>query len=405
MTTTYDETETRKDLRSLVDQICRDFPDTYWQKVDEEDAYPEDFVQALTATGALGALIPEEYGGLGLGLGDGSAILEQINYNGANSGAIHAQLYTMNAVLHHGSEEQKKQYLPQVATGELRLQAFGVTEPGAGTDTTSLSTTAVRDGDEYVVNGQKVFISRVQQSDLMLLLARTTPLDQVQKKSDGLSLFLIDIRDLPGLTINPIKTMINHATTELFFDDMRIPASSLIGEEGKGFKYILTGMNAERILIASECIGDGRWFIERAVEYSKDRVVFNRPIGSNQGIQFPLVELQTEAAMLRALIRQTTWDMDTKGAFSASQLVSMCNYRANRLCCDAADQAMQVFGGLGYSRHEPFEHIYRHHRRYRITEGADEIQMRRVAGYMFGFMRQRSPKGVAETGGAAGARA
>ena len=385
MTTTYDETETRKDLRSLVDQICKDFPDTYWQQVDAEDAYPEDFVQALTATGALGALIPEEYGGLGLGLGDGSAILEQINYNGANSGAIHAQLYTMNAVLHHGSEEQKKQYLPQIATGELRLQAFGVTEPGAGTDTTSLSTTAVRDGDEYVVNGQKVFISRVQQSDLMLLLARTTPLDQVQKKSDGLSLFLIDIRDLPGLTINPIKTMINHATTELFFDDMRIPASSLIGEEGKGFKYILTGMNAERILIASECIGDGRWFIERAVEYSKDRVVFNRPIGSNQGIQFPIARAHVELEAAD-LMRWKAADLFDAGKPCGAE-ANMAKMLASEASWQAADTCLQTHGGFGMTQEYNIERKFRETRLYQIAPISTNLILSFVGQHVLGMPR------------------
>ena len=382
---TYDETETRKDLRSLVDQICRDFPDTYWQKVDSEDAYPEDFVKALTATSALGALIPEEYGGLGLGLGDGSAILEQINYNGANSGAIHAQLYTMNAVLHHGSDEQKQQYLPKIATGELRLQAFGVTEPGAGTDTTSLTTTAVRDGDEYVVNGQKVFISRVQQSDLMLLLARTTPLDQVQKKSDGLSLFLIDIRDLPGLTVNPIKTMINHSTTELFFDDMRIPASSLIGEEGKGFKYVLTGMNAERILIASECIGDGRWFIERAVEYSKDRVVFNRPIGANQGIQFPIARahVQLEAA---DLMRWKAADLFDAGKPCGAE-ANMAKMLASEASWQAGDTCLQTHGGFGMTQEYNVERKFRETRLYQIAPISTNLILSFVGQHVLGMPR------------------
>ncbi|HJA37551.1 MAG TPA: acyl-CoA/acyl-ACP dehydrogenase [Candidatus Brevibacterium intestinigallinarum] len=382
---TYDETETRKDLRSLVDQICRDFPDTYWQKVDSEDAYPEDFVQALTATGALGALIPEEYGGLGLGLGDGSAILEQINYNGANSGAIHAQLYTMNAVLHHGSDEQKQQYLPKIATGELRLQAFGVTEPGAGTDTTSLTTTAVRDGDEYVVNGQKVFISRVQQSDLMLLLARTTPLDQVQKKSDGLSLFLVDIRDLPGLTVNPIKTMINHSTTELFFDDMRIPASSLIGEEGKGFKYVLTGMNAERILIASECIGDGHWFIERAVEYSKDRVVFNRPIGANQGIQFPIARahVQLEAA---DLMRWKAADLFDAGKPCGAE-ANMAKMLASEASWQAGDTCLQTHGGFGMTQEYNVERKFRETRLYQIAPISTNLILSFVGQHVLGMPR------------------
>jgi acyl-CoA dehydrogenase len=291
----------------------------------------------------------------------------------------------MNAVLHHGSEEQKKQYLPQVATGELRLQAFGVTEPGAGTDTTSLSTTAVRDGDEYVVNGQKVFISRVQQSDLMLLLARTTPLDQVQKKSDGLSLFLIDIRDLPGLTINPIKTMINHATTELFFDDMRIPASSLIGEEGKGFKYILTGMNAERILIASECIGDGRWFIERAVEYSKDRVVFNRPIGSNQGIQFPIARAHVELEAAD-LMRWKAADLFDAGKPCGAE-ANMAKMLASEASWQAADTCLQTHGGFGMTQEYNIERKFRETRLYQIAPISTNLILSFVGQHVLGMPR------------------
>ncbi|SMY11094.1 acyl-CoA dehydrogenase family protein [Brevibacterium jeotgali] len=382
---TYEETETRKDLRSLVDQICQDFPDTYWQQVDKEEAYPEKFVEALTATGALGALIPEEYGGLGLGLGDGSAILEQINYNGANSGAVHAQLYTMNAVLHHGSEEQKQEYLPKVASGDLRLQAFGVTEPGAGTDTTSLTTTAVRDGDEYVVNGQKVFISRVQQSDLMLLLARTTPLDQVQKKSDGISLFLIDIRDLPGLTINPIDTMVNHSTNALFFDDMRIPASSLIGEEGKGFKYVLTGMNAERILIASECIGDGRWFIDRAVDYSKERVVFNRPIGANQGVQFPIARAHVELEAAD-LMRWKAADLFDAGKPCGAE-ANMAKMLASEASWKAGDTALQTHGGFGMSREYNIERKFRETRLYQIAPISTNLILSFVGQHVLGMPR------------------
>ena len=382
---TYEETETRKDLRSLVDQICQDFPDTYWQQVDKEEAYPEKFVEALTATGALGALIPEEYGGLGLGLGDGSAILEQINYNGANSGAVHAQLYTMNAVLHHGSEEQKQEYLPQIASGDLRLQAFGVTEPGAGTDTTSLTTTAVRDGDEYVVNGQKVFISRVQQSDLMLLLARTTPLDQVQKKSDGISLFLVDIRDLPGLTINPIDTMVNHSTNALFFDDMRIPASSLIGEEGKGFKYVLTGMNAERILIASECIGDGRWFIDRAVDYSKERVVFNRPIGANQGVQFPIARAHVELEAAD-LMRWKAADLFDAGKPCGAE-ANMAKMLASEASWKAGDTALQTHGGFGMSREYNIERKFRETRLYQIAPISTNLILSFVGQHVLGMPR------------------
>ena len=280
------ETEIRRDLRGLVDRVLQDFPDKYWRRLDKENAYPEEFVDALTETGLLGALVPEEYGGLGLGMGDASVILEQMNRRGANASPVHAQLYTMGAVLRHGSEEQRRAYLPGIADGSVRLQAFAITEPTAGTDTTNLRTTAVRDGSEYVVNGQKVFISRVQHSDLMLLLARTTPLDQVEKKSQGLSLFLIDMREVSGVTVRPLETMVNHETNEVFFDDVRIPASSLVGVEGRGFSQVLDGMNAERILVAAECIGDGRWFVERASRYASEREVFGRPIGQNQGVQF-----------------------------------------------------------------------------------------------------------------------
>ncbi|WP_051297596.1 acyl-CoA dehydrogenase family protein [Brevibacterium album] len=379
------ETETRRDLRGLVDRICQDFPDSYWQAVDRENRYPEEFVAALTETGCLGALIPEEYGGLGLGLGDGSVILEQINANGGNSGAVHAQLYTMNAVLHHGSEEQKRKYLPGIASGELRLQAFGVTEPGAGTDTTSLTTTAVRDGDDYVVNGQKVFISRAQQSDLMILLARTTPLDQVEKKSQGLSLFLVDIRELPGLTIRPIETMINHSTNELFFDDMRIPASSLIGEEGKGFKYVLTGMNAERILIASECIGDGRWFIERAVGYSKERVVFNRPIGSNQGVQFPIARahVQLEAA---DLMRWKACDLFDAGLPCGAE-ANMAKMLASEASFQAGDTALQTHGGFGMATEYDIERKYRETRLYQIAPISTNLILSYVGQHVLGMPR------------------
>jgi acyl-CoA dehydrogenase len=385
MTVASHETETRKDLRSLVDRICQDFPDTYWQQVDREDRYPEEFVQALTETRCLGALVPEEYGGLGLGLGDASVILEQINANGGNSGAVHAQLYTMNAVLHHGSEEQKQKYLPGIASGELRLQAFGVTEPGAGTDTTSLKTTAVRDGDEYVVNGQKVFISRALQSDLMILLARTTPLDQVKKKSEGLSLFLVDIRDLPGLTINPIETMINHSTNALFFDDMRIPASSLIGEEGKGFKYVLTGMNAERILIASECIGDGRWFINRAVEYSKERVVFDRPIGSNQGVQFPIARahVQLEAA---DLMRWKACDLADANEPCGAE-ANMAKMLASEASFQAGDTALQTHGGFGMATEYNIERKFRETRLYQIAPISTNLILSYVGQHVLGMPR------------------
>jgi acyl-CoA dehydrogenase len=288
-------------IRESVRALCAKFPGEYWRELDRERAYPTEFVEALTSAGFLAALIPEEYGGSGLSMRAAAAIMEEIQAAGCNGAACHAQMYTMGTVLRHGSDEQKKKYLPAIARGELRLQAFGVTEPTSGTDTLSLRTTAVRDGDEYVINGQKIWTSRAQYSDLMLLLARTTPRDKVQKRTDGLSVLLIDMRTVKGLTIRPIRTMMNHATTEVFFDNMRVPASSLIGEEGKGFRYILSGMNAERILIAAECIGDAKWFIAKASAYAKDRSVFGRPIGQNQGIQFPIARAYAQMSAKRPI--------------------------------------------------------------------------------------------------------
>jgi acyl-CoA dehydrogenase len=296
-------TETYDDIRDAVAKLCANYPGEYWREKDRERAYPTEFVRELTENGYLSVLIPEEFGGSGLGIAAAAAILEEIQKAGCNGGACHAQMYTMGTVLRHGSDAQKQEYLPKIATGELRMQAFGVTEPSSGTDTLSLRTTAERDGnDTYVINGQKVWTSRAEHSDLMLLLARTTPRDQVEKRTEGLSVFLVDMREAVGngLEIRPIRTMINHATTEIFFDNLKIPADSLVGEEGKGFRYILDGMNAERILIAAECIGDARWFIKTATDYANDRNVFGRPIGKNQGIQFPIAEayMHAEAANL-----------------------------------------------------------------------------------------------------------
>src|SRR5581483_11231961 len=294
--------ELHQDLRSAVRDLCKAFPDSYWRDLDARRAYPDAFVKALTAAGYLAALIPEEYGGSGLGIGEASIILEEINRGGGNSGACHAQMYTMGTLLRHGSEAQKREYLPKIASGELRLQAFGVSEPTTGSDTTQMKTLAVRRGDKYIIRGQKVWISRAEHSDLLLLVARTTPLEQVKKRTDGLSILLVDLRKAigHGLTIRPIRTMMNHATTELFFDDLEVPADALVGEEGKGFRYLIDGLNAERILIAAECVGDGRWFVDRAAQYAKERVVFNRPIGQNQGVQFPLARahVNVEAADL-----------------------------------------------------------------------------------------------------------
>src|SRR5690625_3743825 len=288
-------------IREGIRALCKDFPESYWQEKDDDNAYPDEFIKKLTDEGWLSVLIPEEYGGSGLGMLEAGIILEEINRSGGNAGAGHAQMYTMGAVLRHGSEEQKQNFLPKIASGELRLQAFGVTEPTAGSDTTSIETMAVREGDKYVVNGQKIWISRSEHSDLTLLLARTTPKNEVKKKTDGLSLFLLDMKDQKDtIDIRPIDTMINHATTEIFFENTEIPIENLIGEEGKGFRYILSGMNAERILIASQSIGDGKYFIDRAVKYANERVVFNRPIGQNQGVQFPLAKahMNIEAAEL-----------------------------------------------------------------------------------------------------------
>jgi acyl-CoA dehydrogenase len=358
-------TELRRDLRNLIDQICADYPDAYWREVDQERRYPEEFVEALTDTGCLGALVPEEYGGLGLGLGDASVILEGINANGGNAGPVHAQLYTMGSLLRHGSEEQKKRYLPKIASGELRLQAFGVTEPTAGTDTTSIRTTATRTGDGYVVNGQKVFISRVQHSDLMLLLARTTPRDRVAKKSDGISLFIIDLRETEGIELRPLRTMVNHETNEVFFNDVHIPADSLIGEEGRGFRYVLDGMNAERILIAAECIGDGRWFVERASRYATERVVFDRPIGQNQGVQFPIARahVHVEAA---DLMRWKACDLFDAGQPCGAQ-ANMAKLLAADASWEAANAALQTHGGYGFTAEYDIERKFRETRLYQVA--------------------------------------
>lgn len=365
MSTSTATATTRRDLRDLIDRICKDYPNEYWRELDRTKSYPEAFVGALTETGCLGALVPEEFGGLGLGLGDASVLLEQINRNGGNAGPVHAQLYTMAPLLRYGSDEQRRKYLPHIAAGELRLQAFGITEPTAGTDTTSLRTTAVRDGDEYVVNGQKVFISRVQHSDLMVLLARTTPLDQVKKKSEGISLFLIDIRDLPGLTVRRLETMVNHETNELYFDDARIPADSLIGEEGQGFRYVLDGMNAERILIAAECVGDGRWFIERASRYATEREVFGRPIGANQGVQFPIARahINVEAA---DLMRWRAADLFDAGESCGAE-ANMAKLLAADASWEAADTALQTHGGYAMTAEYDIERKFRETRLYQIA--------------------------------------
>ncbi|MQA63141.1 MAG: acyl-CoA dehydrogenase [Actinophytocola sp.] len=357
--------EIRRDLVGLVERICADYPDEYWRDMDVERAYPGAFVDALTKAGLLGALVPEEYGGLGLGLGDASVILEEINHHGGNAGPAHAQLYTMGALLRHGSEQQKRRYLPHIASGELRLQAFGITEPTAGTDTTNIRTSAVRRGDRYVVNGQKVFISRVQHSDLLMLLARTTPKDQIEKRSHGLSLFLVDLRGLQGVTVRPLRTMVNHETNELFFDDVEIPADALIGEEGEGLKCVLDGMNAERILIAAECIGDGRWFLERTTDYARQREVFDRPIGQNQGIQFPLARAFVNVSSAN-LMRWRAADLfDTDQPCGAE--ANMAKLLAADASWETANAAIQTHGGYGFATEYDIERKFRETRLYQVA--------------------------------------
>ena len=386
MTTSEDDvSEVRRDLIGLVDRICADFSGEYWRKMDSEHSYPEAFVDALTQAGLLGALVPEEYGGLGLGLGDASVILEEINRHGGNAGPAHAQLYTMGALLRHGSAEQKERYLPRIASGELRLQAFGVTEPTAGTDTTSIRTTAVRRGDRYVVNGQKVFISRVQHSDLLMLLARTTPKDQVEKRSQGLSLFLVDLREVRGLTVRPLRTMVNHETNELFFDDVEIPADALIGKEGKGFRYVLDGMNAERILIAAECVGDGRWFLERTSEYARQREVFGRPIGQNQGVQFPLARAFVNVSAAN-LMRWKAADLFDAGRPCGAE-ANMAKLLAADASWEAANAAIQTHGGYGFATEYDIERKFRETRLYQVAPVSTNLILAYIGEHVLGLPR------------------
>jgi len=375
------------DIREAVTRLCADFPGDYWRKCDRDQAYPTQFVQALTDAGYLGALIPETYGGLSLPLSAGAAILEEIHRAGCNAAACHAQMYTMGTMLRHGSDEQKRKYLPGVADGSLRLQAFGVTEPTSGTDTTSLRTTAKRDGDHYVVNGQKIWTSRAAHSDLLLLLARTTPRDKVSKKTDGLSVFLVDMRTVlnDSLTIRPIRTMMNHATTELFFDDMRIPASALIGEEGKGFRYILSGMNAERILIAAECIGDAKWFISKASAYAAERSVFGRPIGQNQGIQFPISraysQMRAAELMLKEAIRLYEAGKNPGEEANLSKLLAADASWAS------ADACVQTFGGFGFAEEYDVERKFREARLYQVAPISTNLILSYIAEHVLEMPR------------------
>jgi len=379
--------ELHPELRVAIRNLCRRFPDEYWRTVDKNREYPEAFVKALTDAGWLAALIPEDYGGSGLGITEASVILEEVNRCGGNAGACHAQMYIMGTLLRHGSDEQKRQYLPRIASGELRLQAFGVTEPSTGSDTTKLKTTAVRRGDHYVVNGQKVFTSRVEQSDFMLLLARTTPLDQVKKKSEGLSVFLLDLQDAraQGLTVTPIETMMNHSTNQVFFDDIKVPAENLVGEEGKGFRYILDGLNAERILIAGECVGDGFWFVERACAYAKDRIVFDRPIGQNQGIQFPIARayVNLEAANLMRFRAAELFD----GNQPCGAQANMAKLLAADASWEAANVAVQTHGGYGFATEYDVERKFRETRLYQVAPISTNLILAYIAQHVLGLPR------------------
>ncbi|WP_209534644.1 acyl-CoA dehydrogenase family protein [Herbaspirillum huttiense] len=375
------------DLRDAVRDLCQTFPAEYWRKVDEARGYPEQFVDALTKAGWMAALIPQEYGGSGLGLTEASVIMEEINRTGGNSGACHGQMYNMGTLLRHGSERQKQQYLPKIASGELRLQSMGVTEPTTGTDTTRIKTVAVKKGDRYVVNGQKVWISRVQHSDLMILLARTTPLDQVKKKSEGMSIFLVDLREAigKGLEVRPILNMVNHETNELFFDNLEIPAENLIGEEGRGFRYILDGLNAERTLIAAECIGDGYWFIDKASAYAKERVVFDRPIGMNQGVQFPIADayIEVEAANLMRYQACALFDAHQNCGAQAN----MAKYLAAKASWEAANVCLQTHGGFGFACEYDVERKFRETRLYQVAPISTNLIFSYVAEHILGLPR------------------
>ena len=387
MKTQLPNTHSHQDLRDAMRDLCAQFDSAYWQQVDEDRGYPEAFVKALTDAGWLAALIPTEYGGSGLGLVEASIIMEEINYAGGNAGACHGQMYNMGTLLRHGSPQQKQLYLPKIATGEWRLQSMAVTEPTTGTDTTQLKTTAVKQGDRYVVNGQKVWISRIQHSDLMILLARTTPLSEVSKKSEGMSIFIVDLKQAigKGMTVKPIRNMVNHETNEVFFDHLEIPAENLIGEEGKGFKYILDGLNAERTLIAAECIGDAYWFIERARRYAGERTVFGRAIGKNQGIQFPIADsyIETEAANLMRFKACELFDAGQPCGAEAN----MAKYLAAKASWEAANVCLQTHGGFGFACEYDVERKFRETRLYQVAPISTNLIYAYVAEHLLGLPR------------------
>ena len=375
------------EIRAAVRRLCEQFPGEYWRRLDRERTYPAEFVEALTAAGYLATLVPEEYGGAGLTLSAAAAVLEEIQHAGCNGGACHAQMYIMGTLLRHGDASQKARYLPGIASGELRLQAFGVTEPGSGTDTTSIRTFARRDGDHYVVNGQKVWTSRAEHSDLMLLLARTTPRDQVAKRTDGLSVFILEMRpaSTAGLTIRPIRTMMNHSTTEVFFDNVRVPAENLVGEEGKGFRYILSGMNAERILIAAECVGDAKWLIEKATAYARERVVFGRPIGQNQGIQFPIARAYANMRAAELMVREAIRRYEAGEECGAE--ANMAKLLAADASNEAANACIQTHGGFGFAEEYDIERKFRETRLYQVAPISTNLILSYLAEHVLGLPR------------------
>lgn len=375
------------EIRDGVRSVCSEFPAEYHRKIDEDKAYPEEFVEALTRNGWMAALIPEEYGGSGLGLTEASIIMEEVNRSGGNAGACHGQMYNMNTLVRHGSEEQRQRYLPKIATGELRLQSMGVTEPTTGTDTTKIRTTAVRKGDRYVINGQKVWISRVQHSDLMILLARTTPLPEVKKKTEGMSIFIVDINEAMkgGMDVKPIPNMVNHETNELFFDNLELPVENLIGEEGNGFKYILTGLNAERTLIAAECIGDGYWFTEKAATYASERQVFGRPIGQNQGIQFPISEAFIEVKSADLMRYEACRKFDA--GLPCGSEANMAKYLAAKASWEAANACLQTYGGFGFANEYDVERKFRETRLYQVAPISTNLILAYVSEHVLNMPR------------------
>jgi acyl-CoA dehydrogenase len=383
----FDTSGPHQDIRAEVAKLCRNFSGEYWRRLDRERAYPQEFVEALTKAGYLSMLIPEDYGGAGSTLSAAAAILEEIHLQGCNGGACHAQMYMMGTLLRHGSEEQKRKYLPAVATGELRLQAFGVSEPMSGTDTASIRTSARREGDHYIVNGQKIWTSRAEYSDLMLLLARTSPSEQAAKRSEGLSVFLLDMRaaKTPGLTIRPIRTMMNHSTTEVFFDNVRIPAEDLIGEEGKGFRAILSGMNAERILIAAECIGDAKWFIGKSTRYANERQVFARPIGQNQGIQFPIAKCYANMRAAELMVQKAAALFEAGGACGPE--ANMAKMLAADAAWEAANVCLQTHGGFGFAEAYDVERKFRETRLYQVAPVPTNQVLSYLAEHVLGLPR------------------